>query len=259
MYRPVVRKPALSVGLLTLLILLLSACDERAQAQKLPENSVKKPAKSIPAGEYVSDEFRPAMSFKLNKGWQTGPAADFSYGVFMETYNRITLSRVSNSVPSYLEFLVIPKVYKVISSYEVKVKPAPNDMVSWLQNNPYLDTERPTQVNIGGKKGKEFDGVASRIPQGYLYGGYHGVNTYYVRHGGRIYDVKPCLPLFETTPSYGAQSTYELCKDYKARFIVLDDVNGKMVTIAVLAPTVQFDESWLKAKQVLHSVEWKDT
>lgn len=43
------------------------------------------------------------------------------------------------------------------------------------------------------------------------------------------------------------------------RFVVLEDVNGKMVTIAILAPTVQFDESWLNAHRVLHTVEWEDT
>ena len=105
--------------------------------------------KSIPAGKYVSDEFRPAMSFRLNEGWRTGPAADFSYGLFMEKYNRLTLSRVSESEPSYLEFLVVPKVYKVVSSYEAKEEPAPEDMVSWLQNNPNLDTENPGPMMVG--------------------------------------------------------------------------------------------------------------
>jgi hypothetical protein len=31
------------------------------------------------------------------------------------------------------------------------------------------------------------------------------------------------------------------------------------VTIAVLAPTVKFDETWLKARRVLNTVEWKGT
>jgi hypothetical protein len=177
----------------------------------------------------------------------------------MEKYNRLTLSRVSESEPSYLEFLVVPKVYKVVSSYEAKEEPAPEDMVSWLQNNPNLDTENPEPMMVGGVKGSQFDAVASRIPQEYLSGGYHGVNTYHVRHGGNIYDDAPCLPLFQTLPGYGRDSTYELCKMYKVRFIVLEDVNGKTVTIAVLAPTVKFDETWIKARRVLNTVEWKGT
>jgi len=259
MYRPVAGKPHLGVGLLMFLILVLGACGVEAHARKIPESSGGRSMKSIPAGKYVSDEFRPAMSFRLNEGWRTGPAADFSYGLFMEKYNRLTLSRVSESEPSYLEFLVVPKVYKVVSSYEAKEEPAPEDMVSWLQNNPNLDAENPEPMTVGGVKGAQFDAVASRIPQEYLSGGYHGVNTYHVRHGGNIYDDAPCLPLFQTLPGYGRDSTYEICKMYKVRFIVLEDVNGKTVTIAVLAPTVKFDETWIKARRVLNTVEWKGT
>ena len=54
--------------------------------------------------------------------------------------------------PSYLEFLVVPKVYEVVSSYEAKVEHA-EDMVSWLQNNPNLDAENPEPMTIGGVKG----------------------------------------------------------------------------------------------------------
>ena len=259
MYRPVAGKPDLGVGLLMLLILVLSACGEEAHARKIPESSGGRSMKSIPAGKYVSDEFRPAMSFRLNEGWQTGPAADFSYGLFMEKYNRLTLSRVSESEPSYLEFLVVPKVYKVVSSYEAKEEPAPEDMVSWLQNNPNLDAENPEPMTVGGVKGAQFDAVASRIPQEYLTGGYHGINTYYVRHGGNFYDDEPCLPLFQTLPGYGSRSTYELCKNYKVRFIVLEDVNDKTVTITILAPTFKFDETRLKAQRVVNTVAWKGT
>ena len=263
MYRPVGGKPRLGVGLLMLLMLVLSACGDETHARKIPESSGGRSMRSIPPGRYVSDEFRPAMSFRLNEGWQTGPAADFSYGLFMEKYNSLTLSRISesepSSEPSYLEFLVVPKVYKVVSSYEAKEEPAPEDMVSWLQNNPRLDAENPQPMTVGGVEGERLDAVASRIPQEYLFGGYHGVNTYHVRHGGNVYDDAPCLPLFQTLPAYGRSSTYELCKNYKVRFIVLEDVNGKTVTIAVLAPTVEFAETWHKARWVLATVEWKGT
>jgi len=259
MYRPGAGKPDLCVGLLMLLMLVLSACAEEAQAHRIPESLGGRETRSIPPGLYVSDEFRLAMSLRLNEGWQTGPAADFSYGRFMEKHDRLTLSRISGSEPSYLEFLVVPKVYKVVSSYEAKEEPAPEDMVFWLQNNPNLDAENPRPMTVGGVEGAQFDAVASRIPQEYLYGGYHGVNTFHVRHGGNVYDDAPCLPLFQTLPGYGRASTYELCKNYKVRFIVLEDVNGKTVTIAVLAPTVEFDETWHKARWVLDTVEWKST
>src|SRR5829696_6354850 len=152
MYRHVV--PAFGVGLLMLIILVLSACGGEAQARKIPETSSLTKAKRIPAGSYVSDEFRPAMSFRLGEGWQTGPASDFSYGAFMEKYNSLTLSRFSGlSRPSYLEFLVVPKVYRVVSPYESEARPTPEDIVSWLQHNPYLDAEKkPEPVMVGGAK-----------------------------------------------------------------------------------------------------------
>ncbi|HEX6708936.1 MAG TPA: hypothetical protein VF068_01275 [Rubrobacter sp.] len=252
MCRPVV--PVIGVGLLVLLILVLSACG--AHARKIPETSSLTEARRIPAGEYVSDEFRPAMSFRLGAGWHTGPAADFSYGVFMERYNSLTLSRFSGtSRPSYLEFLVVPKVYKVANPYEAEALPAPEDMVSWLQKNPYLDAGKLEPVTVGGAKGKRLDVVASRMPQEYSSGGYHSVNTYDERHCCNSYG-EPCLPLFQISPGYGEQSTYELCKDYKVSFIVLHEVDGKTVTISVLAPTAEFGETWLKAQRVLDTVEW---
>jgi hypothetical protein len=255
MCRPVV--PALGVGLLVLLILVLSACGGEAHACKIPETSSLTEAKRIPAGKYVSDEFRPAMSFRLGEGWHTGPAPDFSYGVFMERYNSLTLSRFSESSrPSYLEFLVVPKVYKVVSPYETEAQPAPEDMVSWLQKNSYLEVGKPEQVTVGGVKGRRLDVVASRMPQEYSSGGYHSVNTYDERHCCNSYD-EPCLPLFQISPGYGEQSTYELCQDYKVRFIVLDDVDGKTVTISVLAPAVEFGGTWLKAQKMLDTVQWR--
>jgi hypothetical protein len=245
------------MGLLLLIILVLSACGGQPQARKIPESSSLTEAERVPAGSYVSDEFRPAMSFRLGEGWQTGPGADFSYGDFMEKYNSLTLSRFSaSSRPSYLEFLVIPKVYKVQSSYQADALPAPENMVSWLQRNPYLDAGKPQSVTVGGAKGKQFDVVATRMPKEYSSGGYHSLNTYDERHCCNSYD-EPCLPLFQISPGYGEQSTYELCEGYKARFIVLDDVDDKTVTISVLAPTAEFDEAWIKAQQVIDTVEWR--
>jgi len=100
-------------------------------------------------------------------------------------------------------------------------------------------------------KGKQFDAVASHIPQEYFSGGYHACGCI----------GEPGLPLFQVRSGYGAgfgeERTYDLYKDYKVRFIVLDDVKGKTVTISVLAPAVNFNEFWhMKAQEVLKTVEW---
>jgi hypothetical protein len=247
MYRRMVGQ-SLRLGPLVILVLLtLSACGgAQAQGRKVPEDKGGEATKPhrIPAGNYVTDEFRPAMSFRLNKGWQSGPHPKESFDGFLETSHTITLSAFSEAGTSFLEFLVVPKVYKVVSSYEARAKPAPKDMVSWLRNNPNLDTEKPEPASVGGVKGKELDAVASHIPQEYFSGNYHGCCQ------------RPSLPLFQVIPGYGTEGTYGIRKDEKVRFIVLDDVKGKTVTIAVLTPAVNFDEVWHKARKVLDSVKW---
>jgi hypothetical protein len=142
----------------------------------------------------------------------------------------------------WLEFLTIPKVYKVVSSYEAKAQQAPKDMVTWLQQNPYLDTEKPRTVRVGGEKGQQLDAVPSRIPQDYYGAGCP----------------EPCLPLFEVVAGDEA-SMYELFKDDKVRFIVLEDVKGKTVTIGILGPAKRFDEFLPEAQKVLDSVKWTGT
>jgi hypothetical protein len=48
-----------------------------------------------------------------------------------------------------------------------------------------------------------------------------------------------------------------LTETEKARFVVLDDVKGKAVTIAITAPAVKFDEFTPEAEKMLDSVVWR--
>jgi hypothetical protein len=45
----------------------------------------------------------------------------------------------------------------------------------------------------------------------------------------------------------------------RVRFIVLEDVEGESVTIAVEAPAVGFEGFLPKAQKVIDTVEWKGT
>jgi hypothetical protein len=260
MYRPA-GKTTLRLGLSMLLILALSACgggggrsaEEEAKAHEIPEfkSFEEEAAQRIPPGKYVSDEFRPTMSFRLDEGWtnwepgmgpggQPGEIVETRDSLSLFTYEEQNLARDAGGF-SWVEFMVIRKVYRVISSYEVKAEPAPDDIADWLQNNPNLDAEKPEPVTVGGEKGVQFDAAASRIPQ-----------YYYGPSGGGC--GLPCLPLVK-----GSGLDFSLFGRSKARFIVLENVKGETVTIAVSAPAAKFDEFWPKVQTVLKSIEWKVT
>lgn len=74
-------RQALGLALLvTLVILALMACGGGGSAQEekankvhtIPEDSQWYEGKPLPAGDYVTEEFRPAISFNLDKGWTRG-------------------------------------------------------------------------------------------------------------------------------------------------------------------------------------------
>jgi hypothetical protein len=73
------------VLLLGLSLLLLSACggeqQQQAKARPLPEEEFR----ALPPGEYHSEEFKPAFSFRVGKGWQTPDA------VIKETPERLII------------------------------------------------------------------------------------------------------------------------------------------------------------------------
>ena len=225
----------LELGLLVAFVLVMSACggggggNESAEGRTIPEGEDV----TLQAGKYVSDEFKPAVSFTLSKatkGWQYP----------LET-SQILSFRAPKGFPaghSYLDFWVVDEVFKVVSSYEAKAQPAPDDLIAWLQNNPYLDTEKPKPMTVGGEKGMQLDAVASRVPQ-----------EYYTNC------LQPCLPLFQD-PQY-PDYTFTMNEGYKARFVVLEDVEGRTVTIVILAPPAKFAELLSETQKVLDTVAWK--
>ncbi len=246
----------LRLALLISIVLALSACGggsahDEDKAPKIPEaaSQEEKEAQRIPPGKYVSDEFKPAMFFRLSEGWthwepgmdplsQPGEIVETRDSLSLFTYEERNLARNPGGF-SWLKFMVVRKVFRVISSYEAKVEPAPDDIVAWLQNHPRLKTEEPQPATVGGEQGVQFDAVASRVPQDY--------------YGPDYVCEQPCLMLVKSSGL-----DFGLFERSKARFIVLENVKGETVTIAVSAPAAKFDEFWRKAQKVLKTVEWKD-
>jgi hypothetical protein len=178
----------------------------------------------VPVGEYTTKNFEPTLSFTVGEGWQFG-VPDLRYIV-----------DIGQGMSSGIAFMNIRYVYDANNPVGSEPKPAPDDLVAWLQQHSYLDTEKALPVTIGGVEGRQFDVTVSKVPTGSP-----------PACGG------PCLPLFELVPGL----SFALAEDEKDRFIVVEGVEGKTVTIAAGAPDEEFEEFLPKAQKVLKTVQWE--
>ena len=216
----------LSLGLLaSFVVLAMGACGGGGGggAQQGPEaHAIPKQGKPLTPGKYQTKVFEPGMSFSVGKGWMAA---------LPETPDAVTLAEQNG--PTLIGILNVEKVFDP-SDPEGALKPAPEDMLSWLQEHPRLDVEPPSRVSVGGVGGQQFDAIASEPKK------------------GPEFCSEACVPLF-----YITNNNFWVGKSEKYRFIVLDDVEGQTVTIFFGGPAVEFDESLPKAQKVLDTVKWE--
>jgi hypothetical protein len=235
MQRPALVRSALGAGMLAIVMLVLTACGGGSSAQEekadkvhhIPEDSQTYEGEPLPAGRYATDEFKPAMSFSLAKGWSRGGP---------ELPDIWDLRDLENDA-FWVVFSNAEEVYEPKGSKRVKIAPAPEDMVAWLRANPHLKPDEPKPTSVGGEKGVQFDAIVTGAVETSLCPG--------------------CvdLPLFR----YSDGETSGVEKGEKIRFIVLEDVKGQTVTIFVESSPQSFDEFLPKAQKVIETVEWKGT
>jgi hypothetical protein len=218
----------LSLGLLVVLVVLaLSACggdEKKAKARPLPEDP-----KTLRPGTYRSEEFKPSLSFHVGKGWSSSP---------LEASDVLQIARGQTAG---LGFVNVQEAYKPTKTGTPNVVDAPEDMVGWLQQHPYLQTSKPEPVRVGGVKGVQFDVVVGDRPQNYI-----PVCTTIVGNPN-------CVDLFRLSTGWPIL----LVEGEKARSIVLEDVGGETVTIGFSSPASEFGELAPEAQKVLDSVEWR--
>jgi hypothetical protein len=224
------RQPLRLALLVTLVVVAMSACgggggSAQEQANKprhLPENNA-----TLRPGEYHSDEFKPSLSFRLGKGWSRGGP---------ELRDIWDLRSIENDA-FWVVFANAEEVWDPNGSDGLKIAPAPEDMVAWLQANPHMKSEKPKPTSIAGEKGVQFDAIVSGAAESP--------------------ECPGCvdLPLFRL--SDGGTTGVE--KGEKIRFIVLEDVKGQTVSIFIEASTLGFEEFFSKAQQMIKTVEWKGT
>ncbi len=223
MHRPeLIRQALVRLGLLvTLVVLAISACgegEEEVKARPLPEVE-----KALRPGEYRSEEFKPSFSFRVGKGWTSVPP---------EASDTLFITRGERMV---LGFVNPQEVYKPTKTGMLNVVDAPKDMVGWFQQHPYLQTDKPEPVTVGGAKGEQFDVVVENLPEDYP--SVSGAD---------------CVNIF--TLSTG--STVCQREEEKVRLTVLEDVKGETVTIGSASPVTEFEEFLPEAQKVLDTVKW---
>jgi hypothetical protein len=223
---------ALRLGLLvTVLVLALSACGggekEANKAHPLPEDQ-----KALRPGTYHSEEFKPSLSFHVGKGWKNVPP---------ELPDDLVLTR---GAMGGVGFTNVQEVFKPTKTGTADVVKAPKDMVAWFEHHPYLQTDKPEPVTVGGVKGEQFDVVVEHVPDEYS-----GLCSMGPGPDG-------CVDLFRLSSGLpgGLIAQYE---GDKVRVIVLEDVKGKTVTIGIGSAATTFDEFLPKAQKVLDTVKWR--
>jgi hypothetical protein len=192
--------------------------EEETNPRAVPEYGDLRP------GMYVTDEFKPAFSFEVvGEGWVVGGAEE-----------RGVLDMRQGAEGPVLSFVNEQEVFDPSKLRDMDSVPAPKNLVSWLQRHPYLETEQPQPATVGGVKGVQLDAiVADDVPTSEC-----GDN---------------CLGLFMVGPDID----WVAYEKEKVRFIVLEDVGGERVTIAVEALAVDFEEFLPKAQKVIDTVQWR--
>jgi hypothetical protein len=222
---------ALRLGLLlTLVILALNSCggrgggggsgEEHDTGRPLPQNP-----KALRPGEYHSEKFEPSLSLRVGKGWENTEA---------QLPDSIEVGEVEHHEEiGWINFVNVKEVFKPGTTNVAK---APKDLVGWYQHHPYLKTSKPEPITVGGVKGEQFDVLVKDLPEDY-----YGVCG------------RGCVDIFNL--SGGKQTTY-FYETHKRRVIVLEDVKGDTVSVAVSSAAERFDEFVPEAQKVVDSVKW---
>jgi hypothetical protein len=225
MYPRRIVSQALRLGLLvTIVVLAMSACGGGEKQQESRPRPLPEDEKALRPGVYRSEEFEPSLSFRVGKGWSSTPL-EASDGLFIE-----------HGETKVIAFVNAQEVYKPTRTGTPKVVEAPEDMVGWFQEHPYLQTDKPEPVTVGGVKGVQFDEVVEDLPEDY-----RGVLC-----------GSDCVDLFRLSTGF----TVSQVEADKVRLIVLDDVKGETVTIGLVSPATEFDEFAPEAQKVIDTVQW---
>jgi hypothetical protein len=180
-------------------------------------------------------KFRPALTFEVGEGWATlGEGAD--------QFELLPPAQDDSFTPPKYSSLGVTRVAEVFDprkqgDTKVSTSRVPDDMISWLQEHPYLKTSEPEPATVGGRRGTQIDVEVSPVPEDYSQ-----------------FCESECL---ELTIS-GEGSVFVLPVGGKSRLIVLKDIEGQTAMISSNAyPASEFDTVTADAQKVIDTVEWQ--
>jgi len=209
-----------------LVVLTVSTCggggQEQSKARSLPEEQ-----QALRPGEYSSGEFKPAFSFRVGKGWTAD--LEMPYALAITQGEDILGER------KLLGFAKVEEVYKPSSTGTTTPAKAPKDIVGWFQQHPYLQTDKPEPVTVGGVKGVQFGVVVGNLPE-----------DYYGMCGS------DCVDLFRLS----SEHRHVIEEEEKQRVIVLKGLKGETLTIVIASGTTEFDDFLPEAQKILDTVTW---
>jgi hypothetical protein len=184
---------------------------------------------SLAPGRYVTDQFQPALSFEVGKGWEVQELRQKPFFQIEREYQGgdSFVALAFNNPPSEVSAPTNPN----------KLVPAPEDWASWFQEHPYLETSEPMPESVGGVEGRQFDTKVSSLPEDYY-------SQDCLGYGVALW------PLLEG---------HHWCADegITSRTIVLK-VGGDTVIIDVYSEPEMFEKIFPEAQKVLKTVEWEE-
>jgi hypothetical protein len=194
------------------------------------------PDKTGHAGPYVTAEFEPSLSLSASDDWRLA-APETTEELFIEHYGP------DGYYSGYVQVLFshVMNVFDPKSNpSKPKEVPAPdnvNQLVSWFQSHPMLETSKPISVRLGGISAVRIEVKAKSIPENY----------------SKYYCGAPCVPLYPSGDSAIASFSGSIDQ------LNIVEVNGETMIIDVASfDEDAFDESAPVALKVLDTVEWRD-
>lgn len=173
----------------------------------------------LAAGRFNTGLFSPTLSFTVGEGWRVA-TAETEDSLSIERDSRIYFSNVTEV------FEPTGEVLDPQDPTQPNASPAPDDLVSWIEDHPHLNVTKEKEVDIGGLTGTQLDVEVTSAPEDYP------VTCY-----------GPCVALFPNTDYYYEDNFY--------RFVV-SDVGPDQIFISINSLNDP------RAQKVLASVTWSN-